>query len=121
MNDLPTVFDEMLALLTPEGVFHDPRASGEGVRVCMLDSGVERSVLEAKFRGRGQSVHRIEGGVFTADKPEPFPYSGHQSAPHGTTVADILLTLAPRIHLFSADIFGRQGGAELDVLLNALH
>lgn len=111
----------MLASLTPERVFQDPRATGEGVRVCMLDSGVERSVLETKFRARGQEIHAIEGGVFTAERREPFPYDGHQSAPHGTTVADILLTLAPGIKLYSADIFGRQGSCELDVFLNALH
>src|SRR5262245_50316183 len=115
MSDPPTVFDEMLALLTPDRVFQDPRATGEGVRVGLLDSGVERAVLEAKFRDRGQVVHPIEGGIFSAERPEPLPYDGHQSAPHGTTVADILLALAPRIRLFSADIFGRRGSCELDV------
>src|SRR5439155_11525827 len=53
--------------------------------------------------------------------PEPLPYDGHQSTPHGTTVADILLTLAPRVRLYSADIFWPQGRGEVPVLLNALH
>jgi len=66
-------------------------------------------------------MHRIEGGVFTAGRPEPAPYDGHQSTPHGTTVADIILTVAPRVWLFSADVFGPQGSCEMEVVVHALH
>src|SRR5262249_7476165 len=52
---------------------------------------------------------------------EPLPYTGMQSAPHGTTVADILLTISPRIRLYSADIFGPRGSCEVDVVIKALH
>jgi hypothetical protein len=90
------------------------------VSVCVIDSGVERAVLEAKFRGRGTELHPIEGGVFTVGRPEPLPYQGRQSTPHGTTVADIILTLAPRVRLYSADVFGPQGSCDVDVLLRAL-
>jgi hypothetical protein len=117
---MANVFDELLALCTPERLLHDPRANGEGVRLCLLDSGVDRSVLEAKFREKEQEIHPIEGGIFTAADAEPLPYAGLQSAPHGTTVADILLTIAPRIRLFSADIFGPSGGCEVEVLIKAL-
>ncbi len=114
------VFDEVLALLTPERLLRDPRATGEGVSVCVIDSGVERAVLEEKFRRRGHEIHPIEGGLFTADRPEPLPYAGHQSTPHGTTVADILLTVAPRVRLYSADVFGPQGTCEVEVVQRAL-
>jgi hypothetical protein len=114
------VFDQVFALLTPERLLHHPRATGEGVAVCLLDSGVERSVLEEKHRRPGRDVLPIEGGVFTADRPEPLPWDGRQSAPHGTTVADILLTLAPRIKLYSADVFGPQGTCEVEVVVRAL-
>ena len=93
------VFDEVLALLTPERLLHDPRATGEGVAVCVIDSGVERSVLEEKFAKLGQAIRPVVGGLFVPRKREPLPYEGHQSAPHGTTVADILLTVAPGIRL----------------------
>jgi subtilisin len=115
------VFDELLALCTPERLLRDPRANGEGVSVCILDSGVERAVLEDKFRKAGQDIQRIEGGVFTAADPGPLAYEGKQSTPHGTTVADILLTLAPRIRLYSADIFGPRGHCEVEVVIKALH
>jgi hypothetical protein len=114
------VFDEVFALLTPDRLLRDPRATGEGVSVCVIDSGVERSLLEEKFRRQGRELHPIEGGIFVADRAEPLPYEGHQSTPHGTTVADIILTLAPRVRLFSADVFGPRGSCEVEVVMRAL-
>jgi subtilisin len=49
------------------------------------------------------------------------PYEGRQSTPHGTTVADIILSLAPQVRLYSADVFGPQGSCEVDVVMRALH
>jgi len=115
-----SVLDDVLALLTPARLLHDPRATGEGVSVCVIDSGVERELLESKFRGQGHDIHHIEGAVFTPSRPEPLPYEGRQSTPHGTTVADIVLTLAPRARLFSADVFGPQGSCEMEVVIQAL-
>jgi subtilisin family serine protease len=114
------VLAEVLALVTPERLLLDPRANGEGVTVCVVDSGVERAVLEDRCRRRGQALYPIEGGVFTADRAEPAPYDGHQSTPHGTTVADILLALAPRVRLYSADVFGPRGSCEVEVVIRAL-
>jgi subtilisin len=114
------VFADVFALLTPQRLLHHPRATGEGVSVCVLDSGIERGLLEERFRQRDQVINPIEGGVFTADSPKPLPYDGHQSTPHGTTVADILLTLAPRVRLYSADVFGPQGTCEVEVVIRAL-
>ncbi|HEY7154783.1 MAG TPA: S8 family serine peptidase [Gemmataceae bacterium] len=121
MTDPPDdVFADVFALLTPRRLLHHPRATGEGVSVCVLDSGVERVLLEEKFRQRGHVLHPIEGGVFTADRLEPLPYDGRQSTPHGTTVADIVLSLAPRVRLYSADVFGPQGSCEVEVVIRAL-
>jgi subtilisin len=120
VSQMADVFDQILALLHPDRLLRDPRATGEGVRVAILDSGVERSALEAKFAERGVTISPIEGGIFVADRAEPLPYIGRQSAPHGTTVADIILTLAPQVRLFSADIFGPQGGCEVETVIKAL-
>jgi hypothetical protein len=114
------VFAEVLALLTPERLLRDPRATGEGVKVAVIDSGIERALLEEKFRRQDQEIHPIEGGVFREDRPEPLPYDGRQSSPHGTTVADILLTLAPRVRLYSADVFGPLGACDVRVVIRAL-
>jgi hypothetical protein len=115
------VFDELLALCTPERLLHDPRATGEGVSVCIIDSGVEQAVLEQKFRQAGQDIHPVQGGIFTAEQPQPLPYDGKQSTPHGTTVADIVLTIAPRARLYSADVFGPRGSCEVEVVIKALY
>src|SRR6187549_4007148 len=112
-----TVFDEIFRLLTPERLLRDPRATGEGVSIALIDSGVERSVLENKF---GDAIHPIEGAVFRADQATPSPYTGHQSSPHGTTVADIILTLAPRVKIYSADVFGPTGTCEVETVIKAL-
>src|SRR5262245_42983095 len=111
------VFDELFNLITPERLLLDPRASGDGVRVCLIDSGIERSDLEAKFCAARKP---IVGGIFTSDRAAPLPYEGHQSTPHGTTVADILLTQAPAVQLFSADVFGPSGTCEVETIIRAL-
>jgi hypothetical protein len=123
VSDAPAprdLFAEVFSLLTPDRLLRDPRATGEGVRVCVIDSGVERALLEEKYSCQGQPLYPIEGGVFREDRPEPLPYEGRQSSPHGTTVADILLTLAPRVRLFSADVFGPQGSCDVRVIIRAL-
>jgi hypothetical protein len=114
------VFEEILALLTPE-LLRDPRATGEGVPLCVIDSGVEHTVLEERARQRGQEIYPIQGGIFTAAQAQPLPYTGHQSTPHGTTVADIILTLAPRVRLYAADVFGPQGSCDVETVMRALH
>jgi subtilisin len=117
----PTVFDDIFALMTPDRLLADPRATGEGVAVAIIDSGVERSVVEKRATDRGQPVHSIEGALFRPSSPTPLPYDGHQSSPHGTTVADIILTVAPRVKLYTADVFGPQGSCEVETVIAALH
>ena len=112
-----TVFDDIFRLLTPDRLLRDPRATGEGVSVALIDSGVERSVIEKKF---GNNAHPIEGAVFRPDTPVPQPYTGHQSSPHGTTVADVILTIAPRSRIYSADVFGATGTCEVETVIKAL-
>ena len=103
-----TVFDELLTMFTPERLLG---GTGEGVSVAIVDSGVERSALA--------SVHPIEGAIFHENQ-SPKPYLGHQSAPHGTTVADIVLRIAPNVKLYSADVFGPAGTCEVETVIAAI-
>jgi subtilisin len=119
--DLLDPFAELFSMVTPERFVHDPRATGEGVAVCVIDTGIDRAILEARARERGQSVVPIEGGIFSPERPEPLPYDGKHSTPHGTTVADIVLTVAPRVKLYSADVFGPTGSCEVETVLRALY
>jgi subtilisin len=116
----PTVFDEIFARLAPDRLLRDERANGEGVAVAIIDSGVERAVLEESFRAAGTEILPIEGAIFHADQLGPQPYTGHQSAPHGTTVADIILRIAPRVKLYSADVFGAAGTCEVETVIAAI-
>ena len=114
------VFDEVFALLTPQRLLQDSRASGEGVAVAVIDTGIDRERLAQKHNRPGLAIHPIEGGIFTAASPAPLPYEGKHSSPHGTTVADIILTIAPRVRLYSADVFGPQGTSEVEAVIHAL-
>lgn len=120
MSEPGDVFDEIFRVLRPERVLGDPRATGEGVRVAILDSGVDREQLVRKFRASGVELNPIEGAIFREDQVEPIADEGQGSSPHGTTVADILLTIAPRIQLYSADVFGPMGSCEVKVVIRAL-
>lgn len=114
------VFEELFALLRPERILRDPRANGDGVRVCVVDSGIDRARLQEKFRLTGKELPPIEGAVFREDRPEPLPDGGRASSPHGTTVADVILTLAPQAQLYSADVFGPLGTCDVRVVIRAL-
>lgn len=114
------MFDEIFSLLTPDRVLRDPRATGAGVAVAVIDSGIERAVLEQKYARLGTTIQPIEGGTFRQGQTQPEPYTGKQSSPHGTTVADIILTLAPNTKLYSADVFGPQGTCEVETVIAAL-
>jgi subtilisin len=114
------VFDEVFRLLDPERILRDPRASGAGVKVCVVDSGIDREQLLARHQAQGLSPAAIEGAVFREDRPEPLPDNGRASSPHGTTVADILLGLAPGVKLYSADVFGPLGSCDVKVIIRAM-
>jgi subtilisin len=116
-----TVFDEIFALMTPQRLLQDPRATGEGVGIAVIDSGIERGLLEERYAKLGTPIQPIEGAIFRGTKTEILPYTGHQSSPHGTTVADIILSVAPKVKLYSADVFGSQGNCEVETVVAALH
>ena len=114
------VLSEFLNLLSPEKLLQHPQATGEGVRVCVIDSGMEQSILQERAQARGTPCNPIQGAIFGTAPGEPLPYEGHQSTPHGTTVADIILTLAPQVQLYSADVLGTRGSCEVDVVMRAM-
>lgn len=115
-----TIFDDLFALLEPKRLLGDPRATGAGVAVAIIDSGVERDLLEKRFADLGTPIRTIQGAIFKQNQPQPLPYEGKQSSPHGTTVADIILTLAPQVQLYSADVFGPQGNCEVETVVAAV-
>jgi hypothetical protein len=115
----PNLIEAIRSHLTPERLLQDRRATGEGIRVAVVDSGIEQSVLVERARQRGTEIRQVEGAIFRPQGP-PLPYQGRQSSPHGTTVADIIVTLAPGVQLFSADVFAAGPGTTIETVLAAL-
>jgi subtilisin family serine protease len=113
VNPSPNVFDELFARLTPDRLIRDEAATGEGISIAVVDSGIERDVITS----RHPNAVPIEGAIFA---PSFAPYLGKQSSPHGTTVADVLLRIAPKAKLFSADVFGPQGNSEVETVIAAI-
>lgn len=105
----------MIQQLSPARWLADARANGEGVRVAVLDSGIDRECLENKHKITIPTVNCVSVRGTTVS-----PNESTYSSTHGTTVADILLTLAPRITLFSADVFGPQGSCEVETIVAAI-
>ncbi|MCS7167863.1 MAG: S8 family serine peptidase [Gemmatales bacterium] len=119
MPSLPDWLQELARLLDRHRLLTDPQADGQGVRVCVVDTGVDFALLQSRCRERGQEPPIIEGARFTATG-QLLPASGKHSAPHGTTVADVILRWAPRVQLFSADVFGPEGQCTVEKLVAAL-
>ncbi|MFO0878869.1 MAG: S8 family serine peptidase [Gemmataceae bacterium] len=120
----PGAGDDLLAGLLhglhPDRLLAHPRATGEGVRVALIDSGVDRARLQQRQQSRGFELVPIEGAIFREDTLEPVPDEGRTSSPHGTTVADIVLSQAPRVRLYSADVFGPAGTSDVRVVIRAI-
>jgi hypothetical protein len=114
------VFNEMRRLLCADRFLHHPQATGEGVRVALLDSGVDRPRLITRYRTQGIELPPIEAMLFREDLTEPVSDEGTGSSPHGTTVADIIFALAPRVQLYSADVFGPMGSCDVKVIIRAI-
>lgn len=96
--DLPTLLNQ-------------PEVRGAGIRVGLIDTGVDVSSLP----------HPIAEQLrFVPEQLQPLPVATSPPSPHGTTVADILLEIAPEVSLFSADVFGARGTCEVEVLMRAL-
>ncbi|MFO0938739.1 MAG: S8 family serine peptidase [Gemmataceae bacterium] len=107
--------DEAFALLTPDRLLRNVAADGRGIRVAIIDSGIDSGVLQS----RHPQLAAIESYTFRGPNPQATPHTGPPSSPHGTTVADIVLKLAPGSTLLSLDVFGPTGG-DVDAVVSAI-
>ena len=119
-RERPNVFDEILSLLTPDRLLHDPQATGEGVTVCVIDSGVEAGLLQEKIRRQGQEICPIEGGLFIADRRNPCRTRDIR-ARHMARLSLTLFSLGPTRTSRTRPMFGPQGSCEVDLVIRALH
>jgi subtilisin family serine protease len=103
--------------VTLADLWSEPAAQGQGVRVAVIDTGIDAALLAHHASQRGAPPPRL---VFLDLTSGAAVAPLAPSAPHGTTVADIILTLAPAVELYSLDIFGPVGQAEVETLIQAL-
>jgi len=87
------------------GLLRHAESCGAGVRVAMLDTGVDIPLLAS----------RHPGSVILYDAT-----SGTVPAAHGTLVADILLKMAPAIELTVIDLFAGRGTTNPERLIHYL-
>lgn len=90
-----------------------PLATGQGVRVGIIDTGIDQATLQQQGYASA-----IEGSIFETGRT--LPYQGLQSAPHGTAVAGLILRHAPMVTLFSADVFSSSGYCDVETLIRAI-
>ncbi|MER3417019.1 MAG: peptidase M1 [Gemmataceae bacterium] len=106
-------------LADPARLLLHPQARGQGVRVAIVDTGVDRVALAQTLPARtGQ--HLVAEALLFDRHGQPRSAGDLFSAPHGTTVAHIVLLLAPEAELYSADVFAGAGTASLEAVIAAL-
>ena len=93
-----------------------PNASGQGVKVAILDVGINESQLSVKRKAGGNILQMqfLPGGILKNPSNHP-PFSSH-----GTIVADTLLRIAPQVEILSADIFGNAFHSTAEQLIHAM-
>jgi subtilisin family serine protease len=100
----------------PPGISPDPppgsdRAAGEGVRVVVVDTGLDPSAAGSHLWMQG-----VTGDPDAAiQPPNLLPYAGH-----GTFIAGIVRSMAPRAEVVVRAIFGNQGAIFESDLVAAL-
>jgi subtilisin len=100
------------AWVTPEWAWG--AATGAGVRVCILDSGIEAGhPLVGTIASSRAVVDR--GGVAEVVETEPADDCGH-----GTACASIVRRVAPQCELHSVRILGQNGAGTADALVAGL-
>jgi subtilisin len=89
-------------------------STGRGVKVCVLDSGVEAGHPQVGNLEDSWSVVR-DGPGFTVTRSEPVDDYGH-----GTACAGIIRRTAPECELYSLKVLGDRGAGSGDMLLAGL-
>src|SRR3954468_3110074 len=99
--------------ITPEMVW-DGR-TGRGVRVAVVDSGIDTShpFLKGKVKDSVEAV--VENGRITFRPSETGDAAGH-----GTACAGIITTVAPEVELYSVKVLGANASGSGDMFLAGL-
>jgi subtilisin family serine protease len=102
----------------PPGITRDwtwGGSSGRGVRVCVLDSGIE---------GGHPDVGPVQGSFAVTSGPagelSVTPVTDGDTCGHGTACAGVIRSLAPECELYSVRVFGERYNTTGDTFITAL-
>ena len=90
-------------------------STGKGVRVCVLDSGIEHGHPLVGTVDRSIAIVREEGGIVVRESDDEGDLCGH-----GTACAGIIRSLAPECELVSVRVLGEGYTGSAKVMLRGL-
>jgi subtilisin family serine protease len=114
---LPAGAEERLAPTWPAGITRDwafGGASGKGVRVAVIDSGVAADHPRVGSVARAVAVHAGDDAISVEED------GGGDLSGHGTACAGIIRSIAPDVELTSVRVLGPESTGSGDVLLAGL-
>lgn len=104
---------DLWAAITPDALWKE--RTGRGVRVAIIDSGVETShpILEGKIKESVEAVAEHGKVVFK-------PSTSGDVAGHGTACAGIITSIAPDSDIYSIKVLGPKASGSGDMFLAGL-
>ena len=104
---------DLWAAISPDTTWQG--RTGRGVRVAVVDSGVDanHTALAGKVKESVEAV--VEGGRVSFQ-----PSTSGDAAGHGTACAGIITTIAPEVDLFSVKVLGANASGSGDMFLAGL-
>jgi subtilisin len=108
-----SVLADLWAPITPDTVWKG--RTGRGVRVAVIDSGIDDQHPGLKDRMRGSVEAVPQGGKITFR-----PSTSGDAAGHGTACAGIILSVAPDVDLYSVKVLGANASGSGDMFLAGL-
>src|SRR3982750_4500471 len=108
-----SVLADLWAQITPDSVWEG--RTGRGVRVAVVDSGIDDKHPALKDRVVESVEANVQGGKISFK-----PSTSGDAAGHGTACAGIILSVAPEAELYSVKVLGSNASGSGDMFLAGL-
>src|ERR1044072_8218067 len=108
-----SVLADLWAPITPDAVWEG--RTGRGVRVAVVDSGMDDKHPALKDHVKGSVEAVVQGGKISFP-----PSTSGDAAGHGTACAGIILDVAPGVDLYSVKVLGANASGSGDMFLAGL-
>lgn len=112
------VLSDLWSSIKPETVWHDSagrKRTGRGVRVAVVDSGIDTQHPDLRGKVKDSVEAYVEGG-----KVNFRPSESGDAAGHGTACAGIITQVAPEVDLHSVKVLGANASGSGEMFLAGL-